>query len=133
MAHGLELRAPMLDHIFFETVLDLPEDVRFTRPPKLMLAPALELISDLDLFNRKKRGFNPPLQPWLHRALSPRFNGLEERLAVITSDLLSRPAVASLIDRYRSGEESLAEGVLQLLILDESLMQLNEMSNYPGC
>ena len=131
MAHGLELRAPLLDHVFFQTVLGLPEDVRFTRPPKLMLAPALEAVSDLDLFERKKRGFNPPLQPWLRGALAPRFDGLGERLAVTTGDLLSASAIASMIDRYQAGEESLAEGVLQLLILDESLVQLDAFGNLP--
>ncbi|MGH8703242.1 MAG: asparagine synthase (glutamine-hydrolyzing) [Burkholderiales bacterium] len=132
MAHGLELRAPLLDHVFFQTLLGLPEHVRFTRPPKRMLAPALGAVSDLDLFNRKKRGFNPPLRPWLHGALSPRFDGLGERLAVTTGQLLSGPAVASMADRYRAGDEPLAEGVLQLLILDESLLQLDELRNDPG-
>ncbi len=132
MAHGLELRAPLLDHVFFQTLLGLPEAQRFTRPPKLLLAPALDAISDLDLFNRKKRGFNPPLRPWLHGALSSRFAGLGERLAASSGQLLSAPAVTRMVERYRSGEESLAEGVLQLLILDESLVQLQELRNHSG-
>ncbi|MBC8006917.1 MAG: asparagine synthase (glutamine-hydrolyzing) [Prolixibacteraceae bacterium] len=125
MAHGLELRAPLLDHVFFQTLLALPEETRFTSPPKKMLAPALDAISDLELFSRKKRGFNPPLQPWLRGPLSGRFDGLGDRLASLTSGLLQEAAVAEMVKAYRAGRETLAEGVLQLLILDESLAQLH--------
>ena len=127
MAHGLELRAPMLDHVFFQILLGLPEEMRFTKPPKRMLAPALEAISDLDLFARKKRGFNPPLQPWLRGALSARFDGLGGRLQAMTNGMLVETAIAEMIQAYRSGDETLAEGMLQLLILDESLLQLDSL------
>ena len=127
MAHGLELRAPLLDHVFFQTLLGLPEEMRFTTPPKRMLAPALDGLSDLELFARKKRGFNPPLQPWLRSALSARFDGLGERLNSLTDGLLLESAIARMVDAYRSGDESLAEGILQLLILDESLVQLDSL------
>jgi len=129
MAHGLELRAPLLDHIFVQTLLGLPENTRFTKPQKLMLWAALEPLSDLELFTRKKRGFNPPLKPWLRGALSARFEGLGRRLDSVTNGLLSSAAVTKMIDAYNAGEEPLAEGVLQLLILDESLMQLDGLRN----
>ena len=127
MAHGLELRAPLLDHVFFQTMLGLPQETRFTNPPKRMLAPALDAISDLDLFARKKRGFNPPLRPWLRGALSSRFDGLGERLESITDGRLLAMAVTEMAEAYKSGAESLAEGMLQLLILDESLGQLDRL------
>ncbi|HEX7812198.1 MAG TPA: asparagine synthase (glutamine-hydrolyzing) [Burkholderiales bacterium] len=130
MAHGLELRAPLLDHVFFETLLGIPEPERFTRPPKSLLKPALEAVAELDVFNRKKRGFNPPLHPWLQAALAPRFEGLGERLAALSGQLLAAPAIAGMVGRYRSGDASLAEGILQLLILDESLVQLEELRNH---
>jgi asparagine synthase (glutamine-hydrolysing) len=127
MAHGLELRAPMLDHVFFQVLLGLPEDQRFTKPPKHMLAPALAPVGDLDLFARKKRGFNPPLQPWLRCALAGRFDGLGKRLEATTNGLLREAPVMEMVQTYQSGDESLAEGILQLLILDESLAQLSSL------
>jgi asparagine synthase (glutamine-hydrolysing) len=125
MAHGLELRAPLLDHVFFQTLLAQPEHLRFTDPAKLLLAPVLERVSDLQLFTRKKRGFNPPLKPWLRGALAARFAALGARLGSLTQGLLSEAGVTKMIDAYTAGEEKLAEGVLQLLILDESLAQLD--------
>ena len=38
MAHGLELRAPLLDHRFVEGVLGLPAALRFTTPQWLVMA-----------------------------------------------------------------------------------------------
>jgi asparagine synthase (glutamine-hydrolysing) len=130
MAPGLELRAALLDHVFFQTLLSLPQEMRFTNPPKRMLAPALDAISDLDLFARKKRGFNPPLRPWLRGALSSRFDGLGERLESMTDGRLLATAVTEMAQAYKSGVESLAEGMLQLLILDESLVQLDSLRNH---
>ncbi len=130
MAHGLELRAPMLDHVFFQILLGLPERTRFTKPPKSMLAPALDAVSDLELFARKKRGFNPPLKPWLRGALFSRFDGLGERLSAVTDGLLLEAAITKMTEAYGSGDESLAEGMLQLLILDESLMQLDRLRTH---
>src|SRR5262249_8090448 len=88
MAHGLELRAPLLDHRFVEVVLGLPASLRFTTPPKQLLAPALEPLAELDPFLRKKRGFNPPLDGWLRGDLAPRLDGLGKRLAARTSEQL---------------------------------------------
>ena len=39
--------------------------------------------------------------------------------------MLSRTAIANMVKAYGTGDETLAEGLLQLLILDESLMQLD--------
>jgi asparagine synthase (glutamine-hydrolysing) len=127
MAHGLELRAPMLDQVFFQTLLAVPETERFTRPAKLLLAPACEQLSEQGLFYRKKRGFNPPLGPWLRGDLKGRYQGLGKRLSVLTDGLLSEIALEQAARRYTHGDEAMAEGILQLLILDESLGQLDRL------
>ena len=124
MAHGLELRAPLLDHPFFETLLALPEEQRFTQPAKLLLEPACTELQDLDLFRRKKKGFNPPLTGWLRQDLVARFDGLGERLSEMTGEQLSMAGVNRIAASYLAGEEALAEQVLQLMILDESLAQI---------
>jgi asparagine synthase (glutamine-hydrolysing) len=128
MAHGLELRAPFLDHRFVEVVMGLPPSARFTKPAKKLLAPALAPLADLDSFARKKRGFNPPLTGWLAGALAPRLAGLGERLATVTSGQLSRRRIDAFVAAWRNGEASLAEQLLQLVILDESLNQLVALS-----
>lgn len=124
MAHGLEARAPFLDHRFVQRLLAEPEESVYTKPPKLLLQAALDARLPADLLSRKKRGFNPPLARWLREELAPRFDGLGERLQSLTSSQLRREPVDAFVHRYVAGAEPLAEQVLQLVMLDESLRQL---------
>ncbi len=124
MAHGLELRAPLLDHVWAERVMALPDCERFTQPAKKLFAGVTQRLAALDLFNIKKRGFNPPLQPWLKEDLQERFAGLGQRLQAHTRGQINAERVESFIAEYRN-RPALAEQVLQLLILDESLSQLS--------
>ncbi|MEP7181334.1 MAG: asparagine synthase (glutamine-hydrolyzing) [Betaproteobacteria bacterium] len=124
MAHGLEMRAPFLDHRFVGAVTGLPDAERFTTPPRKLLAPAMTALSDLDPFARKKRGFNPPLAGWLTGDLAPRLPGLGCRLDGATRGQLSAARVDAFVAAWRDRRPGLAEQVLQLVILDESLAQL---------
>ena len=123
MAHGLELRAPLLDHVWTERVMALPNNERFTQPAKKLFAAVTERLVSLDLFNLKKRGFNPPLQPWLKEDLQQRFEGLGERLQAYTQGQINAGRVERLVAEYKT-RPALAEQVLQLIILDASLIQL---------
>jgi len=129
MAHGLEARAPFLDHRLVERLLALPADDRFTRPPKLVLRAAVDPRLPRDLFERKKRGFNPPLRDWLRGGLADRLGGLGKRLQDRSAGQLAAGRVDSFVRRYAAGAEPLAEQVLQLLILDESLAQLSRVTH----
>ena len=125
MAHGLEARAPFLDHRFVQRIMAQPEELVYTRPPKLLLQQALDSRLPSDFLRRKKRGFNPPLRRWLREELRPRFDGLGERLEHLTGNQLKRSSVDAFARHYLERAEPLAEQVLQLLILDESLAQLS--------
>lgn len=131
MAHGLELRAPFLDHRFAACVMGVPPALRFTTPAKLFLAPALAPIADLGLFARKKRGFNPPIDGWLRGDLAPRLDRLGERLSALSAGQLSQPNVDRFVAAWRGDARHLGEQLLQLLILDESLRQLTDLAAQP--
>jgi asparagine synthase (glutamine-hydrolysing) len=124
MAHGLEARAPFLDHRFVQRILAMPAAEVHTRPPKLLLQGALDARLPADFLRRKKRGFNPPLKRWLRQELAERLGGLGERLQSLTHGQLGRDPVDTFVRHYLDGAEPLAEQVLQLIILDESLAQL---------
>lgn len=124
MAHGLELRVPLLDQMFYQSVLGLPDRERFTRPPKALLANALSPLQQTMVMGRKKRGFNPPLTEWLRKDLASRLPELGVRLQSQSHGQLAAARVSALVNCYLAGTEAYAEQVLQLLILDESLRQL---------
>jgi asparagine synthase (glutamine-hydrolysing) len=131
MAHGLELRAPFLDHRFVAAVAGLPGEIRFTKPPRKLLASAMTALAEPDLFSRKKRGFNPPIAGWLDGDLAPRQEGLGRRLAEVTGGQLAAARVDAFVATWREGCRGLAEQVLQLVILDESLTQLAALARKP--
>ena len=123
MAHGLELRAPLLDQVFVEAVLALPPSERFTTPAKRFLAKLAPELVRLGTFARKKRGFNPPLDRWLGDDLHPRVASVAQSLAAATRGQLDGTRVQAMVDAFAT-TPALAEQVLSLVILDESLRQL---------
>lgn len=132
MAHGLEARAPLLDHHFVQRLFALPLQERCTRPAKRLLQAALDPRLPVDFFARKKRGFNPPLRNWLRVRLAHRLEGLGERLQHASNGQLAAPCVDQVLRRHREGAEHFAEQVLQLVMLDESLAQLRVLATVQG-
>lgn len=124
MAHGLELRVPLLDHRLYQSVLGMPDDRRFTRPRKLVLGAVCDTCREFKLFDAAKRGFNPPVAQWLRNELRERLDGLGARLAQSTRHQLDGIRVQQFADGLIAGTDARAEQILQLLILDTSLSQL---------
>ncbi len=131
MAHGLELRAPLLDHKFVEAVLALPATQRFTVPPKRFLGTLAPELDRLGAFARKKRGFNPPLDGWLNGDLAPRLPEAVIALPALTHGQLEPARVSMMVDAY-ARTPALAEQVLSLVILAASLRQLAEEAAIGG-
>jgi len=73
MAVSLEVRVPLLDHVFVDALAGVPESQRFHPLGKKMLLR--QMVADqLDpaLFDRDKAGFELPLAVWCKRLLSER-------------------------------------------------------------
>ncbi|OED44768.1 asparagine synthase (glutamine-hydrolyzing) [Endozoicomonas sp. (ex Bugula neritina AB1)] len=119
MAHGLELRCPFMDHELFAALKGMPEDQRFTAKPKQALSSVSPQVERV--LNLKKKGFNPPLTQWLRQSWKDRYEGIGGRLASNSLNLIEADGVDQLVDDYQAGKESLAERILQLLILDRIL------------
>ena len=104
MAHGLELRAPLLDHRFVEAVLALPAQRALHASRRSCSSRASRPSSrELGAFARKKRGFNPPLDGWLKDDLRDRLRrggGLAR--AARPPDRSTARARAAMIDAYAS-------------------------------
>jgi len=129
MAHGLELRAPLLDHRFVEAIVALPAGRRFTQPPKRFLASLAPGLDALGVFARSKRGFNPPLRGWLTSDLAERMATAGASLTASTGGQLDAGRTNAMIAAY-GRTPALAEQVLSLLMLDECLRQLSEAASH---
>jgi asparagine synthase (glutamine-hydrolysing) len=129
MAHGLELRAPLLDHTWVSLVQSMPASQRFTQPAKQLLRVAMPQLaaSDIDLFNAKKKGFNPPLDTWLKIDLADRLDDMPANLERLTDGQIRGNAAKQLLIYYRRGKSRYAEQIFQLLVLEMSLTQLDRL------
>ena len=105
----------------------LPDAQRFTWPAKQLFRQVTQALASLDLFNRKKRGFNPPLNPWLQQDLKARLPQLGQRLQQLTNGQLQADRVDHMVKTYAQ-RPALAEHVLQLVVLEASLSQLGALA-----
>jgi asparagine synthase (glutamine-hydrolysing) len=70
MAHGLETRAPLLDHELMEWATGLPPAVRMTRGAlKSLFKSAMEPYLPRAVLYRPKRGFGCPIDRWFRSEL----------------------------------------------------------------
>jgi asparagine synthase (glutamine-hydrolysing) len=72
MAHGLEVRVPLIDHRLTQSILALPGTSKLDRRvPKKLLVRALRGALPDKIVHRPKRGFTLPFETWLRGELRP--------------------------------------------------------------
>lgn len=65
MAHGLEVRAPLLDHNVIEFAAGIPPDLKYNNgEKKYILKQTFRDVLPHDILYRKKMGFSVPLAEW---------------------------------------------------------------------
>jgi asparagine synthase (glutamine-hydrolysing) len=70
MAHGMELRVPLIDHRLVEKMFDLPGEWKLDpQTPKPLLVRALQGNLPDAIVRRPKRGFTLPFDHWLREEL----------------------------------------------------------------
>jgi asparagine synthase (glutamine-hydrolysing) len=119
MAHGLETRSPLLDHVLLEWAAGIPADIKMAGGrTKALFKRAMEPHLPREVIYRKKMGFGCPIDEWLRAELKP--------LAYET--LLSQPArerglikpdyVRGLLDEHCSGRRNHHTRLWALLMLE---------------
>ena len=72
MAHGLELRVPLIDHHMAQRILSLPGASKMSKStPKPLLVKALAGQLPKNIIDRPKQGFTLPFEHWMRDALRP--------------------------------------------------------------
>jgi len=72
MAHGLEVRVPLLDHALAEQTMALPGTSKLSsQRPKPVLVDALNGALPAKIVHRPKRGFTLPFEHWIRQSLRP--------------------------------------------------------------
>jgi asparagine synthase (glutamine-hydrolysing) len=118
MAHSLEVRVPLLDHVLVEWAATLPPWLRLNaRGSKYVLKQALRPHLPAAILRRSKMGFSVPLAAWLRGSLlAPVERALAEP-AFARSGLFDMAAVGRLIEQHRSGRSDHSRIVWALFML----------------
>lgn len=123
MAHGLEVRVPILDHQLVEWMCRLPADMKLRgREGKYLLKKALQPHLSDDILYRPKMGFSMPIADWFRGPLS---GLLRERLlgegdaaapGLGDSGVFDMAFVRKLVEQHQSGHRDHASPLWSLLM-----------------
>jgi asparagine synthase (glutamine-hydrolysing) len=108
MAHGLEVRVPLIDYHLARRVLALPGSWKLNSgTPKPLLVRALDGQLPEKIVHRRKRGFTLPFEHWLRDALRPI---VEESLSQmgdgVLGTLISERAARGVWEDFLKGRTS---------------------------
>lgn len=139
MSHGLEVRVPLLDHVFVETAAQIPQELKLRplqgdgeRPGRLrageplitkyLLKKCAEQFYPATFVHRDKRGFEIPLQHWF---AGPHAPAMAAKIAGFGSPLrdMFDAACLSRIVADAAASRVGAWKAWTLLVLSEWLMQ----------
>ena len=94
MAHGLELRLPLVDQRLFDRVAGIAPGIRLQPGKQLLLDAVPEVPARVR--NAPKRGFSFPLRAWLQKGLGPAFHDSARGLPVHATEWYQLWSVHSL-------------------------------------
>ena len=119
MAHSLEVRSPLLDHVFMERMAGLPGAWKLQgRTTKKLLKDAVRPWIPSHILDRPKWGFGVPIADWFRGELRdlPRDVLLDE--TAVRRGFFRRERVSALIDEHVSGSRDHAYKLWALIQLE---------------
>jgi asparagine synthase (glutamine-hydrolysing) len=132
MAHGLEVRVPLLDTQWAESIIGLPATLKINhrrgkhRRGKHIFRQALRPQLGDDIVNRRKKGFVPPLAQWCRGPLAEIARDAILAPNANINNWLDPTAVRRCWTRFHShAEDRLAPRIWAILMLESWLKRHN--------
>lgn len=118
MAHGLEVRVPLLDPEVIQVCLSIPVQHKMAKASgKLPLKNLLSRDLPAELVHRKKGGFLAPIEEWLRGPWQPLLNETLTEDFIEETGLLQWRPVSELLRRMKSGRVDDAYPLFALFML----------------
>ena len=119
MAHGIEVRVPLLDYEVVRHAGRLRVEDKHRGPTtKWAFRKAMEGILPRDVIYRPKTGFGVPLRQWMSGALRPLVDDVLSKESLSARGIFSPSAVRRLIDLDRRGAIDAAYPILSLACIE---------------
>jgi asparagine synthase (glutamine-hydrolysing) len=101
MAHGLEARSPLLDHVLMEWAVTIPEQIKMAHGvTKALFKSAMEPYLPAELLYRPKMGFSCPVDHWFRNDLKELAHDTLLSQAARERGLFHRDYVRGLLDEH---------------------------------
>jgi asparagine synthase (glutamine-hydrolysing) len=119
MAHGLEVRQPMLDPRVVALAVSLPVQHKLRgRRGKRILEDAFGTMIPRSIFRRPKMGFGIPIAGWFRRELKPMVHDTLLSDDARIAPYFRREAVSELVEAHETGRQNHGYRLWNLLILE---------------
>jgi asparagine synthase (glutamine-hydrolysing) len=119
MAHGLESRSPLLDHVFMEWAMAIPESMKMAGGvTKALFKKAMEPYLPRELLYRPKMGFGAPVDHWFRAELKDMAYDVLLSDSAAARNIFRRDYVQQLLDEHASGQYNHQYRLWTLLMLE---------------
>jgi asparagine synthase (glutamine-hydrolysing) len=120
MAHGLEVRPPLLDDDIVDWAFSLPSSLKLRRGrTKYLLKLAARGKIPASIIDRPKKGFGIPLGAWLRGPLRGRLDDAFRPSPLWSSRLLDRGAFLRWATMHAERQGDYSKALWALIVLDE--------------
>jgi len=127
MAHGLEVRPPLLDHQLVEWAGGLPPEFKLHQGKrKVILKEALAPRLGWDYLNRPKQGFEAPISAWMRRETENPLHRLNASRRWRDSGLLNEAAIDNMVRKHQSGAVDCTQELWSVIMFDAFLRNVHE-------
>ncbi|MBV6321857.1 XrtA/PEP-CTERM system amidotransferase [Duganella violaceipulchra] len=125
MAHGLEVRVPLLDHRLVEWMSSLPPELKLRGGiGKYLFKRGLERHLPKELLYRNKMGFSVPLAAWFRGPLRAHLERSLRSPVLADCGLFNLKQVQTLLAQHLSGRSDHSAPLWSLLMFESFLRQL---------
>ncbi|MBP1202564.1 asparagine synthase (glutamine-hydrolyzing) [Duganella sp. 1411] len=127
MAHGLEVRVPLLDHQLVEWISGLPPSLKLQRGVgKFLFKKGLEPYLPEEILYRDKMGFSVPLADWFRGPLGPRLQRCLNSPVLADCGLFNLAYARELVAQHQSGRRDHSAPLWSLMMFESFLRQTLE-------
>ncbi len=122
MAHGLEVRVPILDHKLVEWMAGLSPELKLRgREGKYLFKKSLESRLPEAILYRPKMGFAVPLASWFRGPLRERVRKALLSPCMLDSGIFDGGFLRQIVDQHQSGRRNFSDPIWTLLMFEAFL------------
>jgi asparagine synthase (glutamine-hydrolysing) len=122
MAHGLEVRVPILDHKLVEWMAGLPPALKLRgKEGKYLFKKSLESRLPEEILYRPKMGFAVPLAGWFRGPLRERVRKSLLGSTMLESGIFDGNFLRQIVDQHQSGRRNFSDPIWTLLMFEAFL------------